>query len=85
MWRVALAFGLALTAVHAHAEVLSPDRLGVVYDADSPASVRIAEYYAALRHVPAANLVGLPVPDKAVIDRAELARLRAAGIDVPAV
>ena len=58
------------------AQTLTADRLGVVYNTDNPASVRIAEYYAALRHVPAANLVGLAVPDQAVIGRKDLARLR---------
>lgn len=68
-------------AAHGHAEVLGPDRLGVVYNTDDPASVRIAEYYAALRHVPAANLVGLAVPNQAVIGRTDLARLRGAMLE----
>jgi uncharacterized protein (TIGR03790 family) len=39
--------------------------------------VHIAQYYAAHRGVPPDNLVGVSVPDQAVIGRLELARLRA--------
>jgi uncharacterized protein (TIGR03790 family) len=74
--RTILAFGAILLAMIAHAEGLSADRLGVIYDTARPASVRIATYYAAQRGVPAANLIGLPMPDQAVIARADLARLR---------
>jgi len=59
-----------------HAEGLTAERLGVVYDTDDPASVRVAELYAARRRVPAVNVIGLVVPDRAVIGRADLARLR---------
>lgn len=59
------------------AEGLTAERLGVVYDVDDPASTRTAEFYAARRRVPAVNLVGLTLPRRAVIDRTELARLRA--------
>ncbi len=61
-----------------HAEGLTAERLGVVYDVDDPASERIAEFYAARRHIPAVNLVGLAVPERPIIGRADLARLRAA-------
>jgi uncharacterized protein (TIGR03790 family) len=81
MLRFALALGLLLMAACAHAEGLTPDRLGVVYAKDDPASVRIALYYAAQRQVPTANLVGLAIPDRAVIGRDELAGLRKALLD----
>ena len=47
----------------------------------NPASVRIAQFYAAQRGVPAVNLIGLPVPDKAVIGRDEFRLLRSALLD----
>jgi uncharacterized protein (TIGR03790 family) len=81
MLRLAVALGLALLGVCAHAEGLTAERLGIVFAKDDPASVRIAEYYAARRGVPAANLVGLSIPDRAVINRDELRRLRAALLD----
>jgi uncharacterized protein (TIGR03790 family) len=74
--RFAVALGILLLAASIHAEGLSPERLGVVYNENNPASVRIASYYAAQRGVPAANLIGLSVPDQAVIDRNQLRRLR---------
>jgi uncharacterized protein (TIGR03790 family) len=74
--RYLLLLGLALFAAHAPAEGLGPDALGVIFNRDDPASARVAEYYASRRHVPARNLVGLAVPDRAVINRIELAALR---------
>lgn len=81
MPRFALAFGLGLLAVHAHAQALTPDRLGVVYNEANSASVRIAAYYAARRHIPAVNLVGLFLPDEATISRTELSRFRGELLD----
>jgi len=63
------------------AQGLSADRLGVIYNRDDPASVRIARYYALHRRIPSANLVGLSIPDRATIDRDELRRLRALMIE----
>ena len=57
---------------------MSPERLGVVFNANDQASVRVARYYALHRHIPAVNLVGLPVPDRAVINRDEFKQLRIA-------
>lgn len=76
MSRLVSLLGLVLLAAQVGAEGLTPDRLGVVFAKDNPASVRTALYYAAQRGVPAANLVGLPVPDQAVISRALLGTLR---------
>jgi uncharacterized protein (TIGR03790 family) len=81
MLRLVLALGLLLTAACVHAEGLTPDRLGVVYAKDDPASARIALYYAARREIPAANLIGLSVPDLAVIGRDEFSRMRNALLD----
>jgi hypothetical protein len=74
--RIAWLLILAGLAQQAGGEGLVPNRLGVVYNRNDPASIRIARYYAAERGVPAGNLVGLSVPVRAVIDRAELRALR---------
>jgi uncharacterized protein (TIGR03790 family) len=72
-----LVLGLAYFALgNAGAEGLNPDRLGVIFSTNDEASGRVARYYAQQRHVPPMNLVGLPLPDRAVINRDELAVLR---------
>jgi uncharacterized protein (TIGR03790 family) len=81
MRRFLYALAFALGGVLVHAENLSPDRLGIVYANGNPASMRIAKYYALQRGVPAANLIGLSIPDKAVIGRDELRTLRSALLD----
>jgi uncharacterized protein (TIGR03790 family) len=69
--------GLALIGVgHAAAEGLSPERLAVIFNSRDKSSVRIAQYYALHRHIPSMNLIGLDVPDREVINRDELKRLR---------
>jgi uncharacterized protein (TIGR03790 family) len=79
--RGVLLLGLALLAFDAAAEGLGPDTLGVIYNRDDAASTRVAQYYAARRHIPAANVMGLAVPDRAMISRDELKELRRAMID----
>jgi uncharacterized protein (TIGR03790 family) len=74
--RYFLLLGLVFFCLHAAAEGLGPEVLGVIFNRDDPASTRIAEYYAARRHIPARNLVGLGVPDRARISRDELGMLR---------
>jgi uncharacterized protein (TIGR03790 family) len=76
MRRHVLLLGLALLAMHAAAEGLGPDELGVVYSGNNESSARIAEYYAMRRHIPASNLVRLIVPDHASLSRDELKSLR---------
>jgi uncharacterized protein (TIGR03790 family) len=76
MHRLVLLLGCLLCGAHASADGLTADRLGVIFNRDDPASVRIANYYAARRHIPARNLVGLSVPDRASLSRAELQGLR---------
>lgn len=70
-----------LAATLARPESLSPERLGVIYNRDEAASVRIARYYAARRQIPEPNLIGLSIPDRATIGRDELGRLRAAMLE----
>jgi uncharacterized protein (TIGR03790 family) len=79
--RLLFALGLVLAGGIVHAENLTSDRLGIVYANGNPASIRIAKYYAGERGVPAANLIGLSIPDKAVIGRDELRQLRSALLD----
>jgi uncharacterized protein (TIGR03790 family) len=76
VFRSVLWLGLALLAFEAEAEGLTPERLGVIYNRDSAASTRTAEYYALRRRVPGRNVVGISLVDKAVIDRAQLLLLR---------
>jgi uncharacterized protein (TIGR03790 family) len=72
-----LLVGLALLAFgEAEADGLNPERLGVIFNSNDHTSARVAQYYALQRHIPPMNVVGLPVPDRAVIDRGELAQLR---------
>jgi uncharacterized protein (TIGR03790 family) len=69
--------GLALLCFgHAAAEGLGPERLGVIFNSNDAASARVARYYIVHRHIPATNLIGLPVPDRGSIDREELEQLR---------
>jgi uncharacterized protein (TIGR03790 family) len=55
--------------------------LGVIFNQNDPASVRLAQFYALRRAVPPANVVGLPVPDRPAIDRTELQALRKTLLD----
>lgn len=76
MLRLVLLLGLALLAMPAPAEGLRAGELGVIYRLNDPSSTRVAEYYAAQRHIPAGNLVGLAVPERATLSREELTSLR---------
>jgi uncharacterized protein (TIGR03790 family) len=60
----------------ASAESLTAERLGVIFNLSDPVSVRVAQYYSQRRNIPPGNLVGLAIPDRAVINRQELGRLR---------
>jgi uncharacterized protein (TIGR03790 family) len=71
-----LALALVFFDLRAAAEGLGPDVLGVIFNRDDPASMRVARYYAARRHVPGQNLVSLSVPDQARISREEFSELR---------
>lgn len=67
---------LSFLACAVHAEGLTPDRLGVIYNLSDSSSTLVAHYYATQRAVPEANLIGLNVPDKAGISGEELRQLR---------
>ncbi len=77
MLRHVLLAVLALIAGRTHAEVLSPDRLGVIYNTNDRSSSDVAHYSATQRRVPPDNVIGLAVPDRATISREELKQLRA--------
>ncbi len=74
--RFVIALAATLAALAAHADGLTPDRLGVLYDRSDPVSTRVAQYYALRRHIPAANLVGLAMPRRPVLSRDDFAPLR---------
>lgn len=76
MFRCILLLGLTLFTLEVAAEDLTPDRLGVIYNRNDPVSARVAQYYAVRRNVPSVNVIGLSVPDRAVINRDELRRVR---------
>jgi uncharacterized protein (TIGR03790 family) len=69
--------GLALIAWRTHAEGLSADRLGVIYNTNDRSSTNVARYYAARRKVPSGNVIGLAIPDRPTMSRDELRQLRA--------
>lgn len=50
---------------------LEPANLVVVYNSTLPASKEVAEYYQVKRKIPAENLIGLAVPDRESIERAD--------------
>jgi hypothetical protein len=77
MWRRLLLLGLALVAFgETGAEGLNAERLGVIFNSNDKSSIRIARYYTMHRHIPSANVIELPVPDRAVISRDELKQVR---------
>jgi uncharacterized protein (TIGR03790 family) len=76
MFRGLLLSGLALWAFGVQAEGLTPERLGVIYNRDDPASVRAATYYESRRRIPAQNVVGISLAAQAVIGRDQLSTLR---------
>ena len=71
-----LATSAAFMSVTTHAEGLTPERLGVLYDRNDPVSTRVAQYYAFRRHIPAANLIGLAMPHQPVLSRGDFGPLR---------
>ncbi|MDE2348544.1 MAG: TIGR03790 family protein [Gammaproteobacteria bacterium] len=78
---LALVASLAtLVSLATRANGLTSERLGVLYDRSDPVSTRVAQYYAARRHIPAANLVGLAMPHRPVLSRGEFAPLRRAAL-----
>jgi uncharacterized protein (TIGR03790 family) len=77
-WRArVLTLLLAGWCATALADGLDAAALGVVFNRRDPVSARVASYYADRRGIPARNLVGLELPDRARITRAEFARLHA--------
>jgi len=73
---IALLCGLSILGAAARAQGLDARRLGVIYERNDAASVRVARYYARARHIPAGNIVGVTIARRAVISRGELGALR---------
>jgi uncharacterized protein (TIGR03790 family) len=68
-----LAVLLSGVCATAQAEGLDATALGVAFNRRDPVSVRVAAYYAARRGIPQRNLVGLELPDRPRLTRAEFA------------
>jgi uncharacterized protein (TIGR03790 family) len=64
---LAAAVALAAFASSGFAETLEAERLGVIYNTDRPESRELARIYAAQRAIPAANVIGISLPDRDVI------------------
>lgn len=69
-----IALALAFTVVVSAADDLAA-RVVILANRDDPDSLRIAEHYAAVRGVPAANLIALPLPQAETITWREFIRL----------
>ncbi|MCZ2340215.1 MAG: TIGR03790 family protein [Bacteroidales bacterium] len=67
---------ICVSAVSALA--LEPAQVVVVYNSSVPASREVAEHYRAKRNIPAANLIGIPLPDRESIERLDYERRIAA-------
>ena len=50
---------------------LKPAQIAVLYNSNTPESKELAHYYAEARHIPIANLVGIPVSDKETLNRSQ--------------
>lgn len=67
-----LSFTLALKAAPAPP---AADSVAVLFNSSSRDSKVLAEYYAQMRNIPAANLIGLPLPDAEEMSRADFNKL----------
>ncbi len=76
----ATAIALCAFARSACADGLDAARLGVIYNVDQPASRELARLYAADRSIPAANLIGVHLPDVDVVAPEVFAPVRAQAI-----
>lgn len=52
-----------------------PRSVAILYNSDLPESKELAEFYAEARSIPAANLIGLPMPKQAELSRQEYDQL----------
>jgi uncharacterized protein (TIGR03790 family) len=65
----------------AHAEGLSPERLGVLYNLDDASSPDVARFYAARRSIPPANVLGLHLGSANVLSPEDFASVRKHALD----
>lgn len=61
----------ALSQVRAAPASILPERVAIVYNSSQPESLELAKEYQKARGIPEANLIGLPLPDREEITRAE--------------
>src|SRR5271166_5585329 len=66
----------------AHAEGLSPERLGVLYNLDDPSSPDMARFYAARRSIPPPNVMGLHLGYAKVLAPEALASVRTSTLEL---
>jgi uncharacterized protein (TIGR03790 family) len=76
LWSLLPLAGLLLS-VGVNAEILSADRLGVVYNLDDETGRDVALYYAQRRLVPSDNVIGVHLPRTGVISPETFASVRA--------
>ena len=67
MKTIVVTFLLAIMVVRA--APINPESVAVLYNSNIPESKELAQYYAGLRHIPAANLIGLPLSEQGQINR----------------
>ena len=60
-----------ISCLHAAPAPLLPERVAVVYNSSLPESVALAKAYQVARGIPSGHLIGLDLPDKEEITRAE--------------
>jgi uncharacterized protein (TIGR03790 family) len=75
------AIAMLAIACGAYAEGLSAERLGVLYNADDPATETLARFYAARRGIPKSHVVGVRLGRAAVITPAAFEPIRKATLD----
>jgi len=62
---------LLLLPLQAAKPSIAPDTVAILYNTRVPDSKTLAEYYAKQRHIPKANLIGLPLSRNSLISRKE--------------
>jgi uncharacterized protein (TIGR03790 family) len=76
-----LALAGTLLVFRAQAEGLNAERLGVLFNLDDAASRQVAVYYAEQRAIPRENVIGIHLPDSAVMTPEVFSPLRTRVLD----
>jgi uncharacterized protein (TIGR03790 family) len=82
MLRGMAAIAMLAIACGAYAEGLNADRLGVLYNADDPATESVARFYAERRGIPKSHIVGVRLGRAGVITPAAFGPIRKATLDL---